>query len=114
MMVSVFKNTHEFFEFQRRHADGTPIETTPRELFFSVKAKTSDEVVLFQKKLTAGEFIYMGNGVWRVTILPQDTANLAFGTYKADVKVIDESGLSFIIVAPTDFKVAEVVTTQGG
>ena len=113
-MVSVFKNTHAFFEFQRKHKDGTPIETTPEELYFTVKAKTSDEVVIFQKKLSAGDFYHMGNGVWRVTILPQDTVNLAFGTYKADVKVIDESGLNFIIVAPTDFKVAEVVTTQGG
>lgn len=114
MGVSVFRNTHDFFEFNRTDALGKPIETTPQELYFTVKAKTSDEVVVFQKRLTAGDFVYMGDGVWRVTILPQDTANLAFGTYKCDVKVIDELGFNFIIVAPTDFKVAEVVTTQGG
>lgn len=113
-MISVYKNTHKFLEFQRKSAGGTPIETTPTELYFSVKARATDEVVLIQKTLTAGDFVYMGNGVWRVSIIPQDTSDLAFGTYKADVKVIDESGLNFIIVPPTDFKVAEVVTTQGG
>ena len=113
-MISVYRNTHKFLEFQRLDSNGKPIETTPQEIYFTVKAKTTDEVVLFQKKLTAGDFIYMGDGVWRVTILPQDTALLAFGTYKADVKIINETGLNFIVVAPTDFKVAEVVTTQGG
>lgn len=112
-MISVFKNTHKFLEFQRRDAEGKPIETTPREIFFSVKAKTTDEVMLFQKKLSTGGIIYIGDGVWRITILPQDTAELDFGTYKADVKVIDEDGLNFIVVPPADFKIAEVVTTQG-
>lgn len=113
-MILVYKNTHKFLEFQRKSKGGKPIETTPQELFFTVKTKTTDETPLFQKKLSLGDFYYMGNGIWRVTILPEDTVNLPFGTYKADVKVIDESGLNFIVVPPTDFKVAEVVTMQGG
>jgi hypothetical protein len=113
-VVLVFKNTHKFLEFQRKSISGAPIETKPQELFFTVKTKTTDEKPLIQKTLTSGDFYYMGNGVWRITILPQDTATLPFGIYKADVKVIDESGLNFIIVPPVDFKVADVVTTQGG
>lgn len=112
--MKVFKNTHIFLNFTRRNNNNEAITTTPREIYFSVKENYEDDKYLIQKTMTNGDIISNGNGEWQIRLLPSDTASLPFGKYYCDVKVIDEYGLNFIVVAPQVFEVLDTVTLAGG
>lgn len=112
--MKVFKNTHNFLNFTRKNNNNEPITTTPTEIYFSVKENYDDERYLIQKTMTNGDIVSQGNGEWQIRLLPSDTAKLAFGKYYCDVKVIDEFGLNFIVVAPQVFEILDTVTLTGG
>lgn len=112
--MKTFKNTHDFAEFPRKNNKGEPITTTPKELIFTVKVSVDDETPLIEKRMTNGDITYVGDGVWQITLIPNDTINLAFGKYICDVKVIDEYGLEFIVVPAQDFIILDTVTLAGG
>lgn len=110
--MKVYKKTNNYFSFFRKNAAGETILTSPKELYFSVKQNFESDEYVFQKKMTSGDIDMNKDGEWIISILPYDTENLAPGKYVCDVKVIDELGLQFIIVAPQVFEVLDVVTDR--
>lgn len=110
--MKVYKKTNNYFSFIRKNSNGEPITTRPQELFFSVKESFESAEYLFQKKMTTGDITTNGEGEWQISVLPSDTEKLLPGKYVCDVKVIDENGLQFIIVAPLAFEVLDTVTVQ--
>lgn len=112
--MKVYKNTHNNFSFTRRNNKNEVITTTPQEIIFSVKENFDDENYLIQKKMTEGDIsMNPTTGEWTIRLIPNDTARLAFGRYYCDVKIINEYGLSSIIVAPQVFEILETVTIGG-
>lgn len=57
-------------------------------LFFSVKENDVTREVLFQKKLSDNTITYTEDGYYHVVINPEDTDNLAYGTYFFDIERI--------------------------
>lgn len=112
MQMKVFKSTNNYFVFTRKDAIGNAITSKPQELIFSVKESFDAEDYIFQKKMTTGDITTQGNGEWQISIIPNDTINIPFGKYVCDVKVVDEYGLQFIIVAPQTFEVLDTVTVK--
>ena len=108
--MRVYRNTNNYFVFARKNAEGDTITSTPQELIFSVRESFGAEEYLFQKRMTTGDIVKRENGEWQISILPKDTENVTPGSYVCDVKVIDEHGLQFIVVAPSVFDVLDTVT----
>ena len=82
-------------------AQGNITEYTPQEgdvLTFTVKKTTKTADVLIQK-----------NGV-HIVILPEDTQNLDYKTYKYDVQLTMADGTVDTIIPPCDFIVEAEVT----
>lgn len=110
--MKVYRKTNNYFTFVRKDANNDPITARPQELIFSVKESFESEEYIFQKKMTSGDITTNGNGEWQISVLPSDTENLSPGKYVCDVKVFDENGLQFIIVAPQPFEVLDTVTVK--
>ena len=56
-------------------------------IYFTVKKHYFDENPVFQKKLSDGSIIQNNDGTYTIRIEPEDTENLAFGTYDCDIQV---------------------------
>ena len=108
-MIKLYRGNNIYLSFQRKNASGV-ITTTPQEIYFTFKKNCNNQVALFQKRMTAGEITLDSNNKWTIAISPADTANLDFGKYVCDVKVIDESGHEYTIVPPAVVELAEVAT----
>lgn len=67
-------------------------------LTFTVKKNTRTSDVLIQKTGSS------------IKILPEDTEDLAYGTYKYDVEFTDAVGTVDTIIPPRDFEILEEVT----
>lgn len=94
--------------------DGEIITTIPQAIFFTVR-EDFEKPILIQKTLGDG-ISQNSDGSWTVSINASDTLSVKASitkTYKADVKIIDESGRNITIVAPTEFYVLPVVTIEG-
>lgn len=81
--------------------DGEPVEYVLQEgdiLTFTVKKSTKSEETLIQK---TGPHIL---------ILPEDTQELSYKTYKYDVQLTMADGFVDTIIPPTDFIIKEEVT----
>lgn len=86
-MKQIRGDTRKYY-FQRLNADGTPITMRPDRLYFTVKKKTTDKVVLIQKTLDDMEID--DDGTYHFTILPEDTDNLKYMNYVYDIEVITD------------------------
>ena len=75
-----------FGVFEPNGKTQSPIEFT--EIFFSCKRDCIDSECLFQKSLTGGGIERLDNGDYQLKIMPEDTDNLAFGTYDIDIEII--------------------------
>lgn len=83
------------------------------EIYFTVKKNTRENDVIFQKKLSDGSIIKIGQGDYQLKIDPSDTSDLLYGNYKFDVQLewIDELGEKQIKESFVgDFVVLEEVT----
>lgn len=62
------------------------------EIYFTVKRKYSDREFLFQKKLSTGQIVKIGNGTYQIKINPEDTNNLQINKsgeyYDFDIEVV--------------------------
>lgn len=107
--MKLYRGNDIYLSFTRSNGNGT-ITTTPTEIYFTFKKFNSNQVALFQKTMTNGDITKGEQSVWTIHISPSDTANLDFGNYVCDVKVIDEQENEFTIVPPTPVELAEVTT----
>ena len=107
--MKLYRGNNIYLSFTRSNASGV-ITTTPQEIFFTFKKSCDNQVAIFQKKMSDGEITIDAESKWTIAIQPSDTADLDFGNYVCDVKVIDETGQEFTIVPPTAIELAKTVT----
>ena len=61
------------------------------EVYFTVKRRYTERRALLQKKLTDGGIVSDGHGNYTLTIEPEDTQAMEFGTYDFDIEVVKEA-----------------------
>lgn len=82
------------FNFQRKDAEGQPITTTPDALYFTVKAKWTDQRALIQK--TIDDMTMDEDGTWHFVIQAGETDALPYGNYIYDIEVIENDAVQTI------------------
>lgn len=82
------------YNFQRKDAEGNVITTTPDALYFTVKAKWTDEKALIQK--TINDMTKDEDGTWHFVIQSGETDGLPYGNYVYDIEVIDDDAVQTI------------------
>lgn len=71
-------------------------------LTLTVKRSVRDTEFVFQKVSTGSNAFH---------ILPTDTAGVKFAVYKYDIQLTTADGDVYTVIEPTDFKIAEEVTS---
>lgn len=85
-MIDLIRNDSLILTFKRIDGNGDIITEEADKIFFTVKQNNITNTVVFQKTKEDMEF---NNGTYRFTILPEDTVNLPYGTYKYDLEVVN-------------------------
>lgn len=67
--------------------DGEKMTDALDDVWFTVKKKYTDPEALISKRLSVGTITGDGNGNYVVTIQPEDTEGLCFGSYVFDIQV---------------------------
>lgn len=94
------------YKFQRFDFDGDLITDRPDAMYFTVKNSFNDRTPAIQKTL---DDMYLDeDGFWHFTITPEDTNNLAYGEYYADIERIVAGDVKTI--AKGTFKLTEEAT----
>lgn len=106
--MEIIRGTTTSIEIKLTDADGYPYILNPNEkVVFGVKKHPNDKKVIFAK---VAEDI--GDGVFLVTLDPEDTQNLDIGMYYYDAGVDD--GVNFFnAVKPSLFELNMNVTYRG-
>lgn len=83
-------------------------------IYLDVKQNAADKVAVFSKSVTAAD--YDKNGVLPITILPEDTVNLAPRDYFFDVRLFMDEDNIYTIVPMSTLKIVRNVTDipEGG
>jgi hypothetical protein len=76
-------------------ADGQTITDPMDYIYFSVKKRYTDPDCLIQKKLSDGGIVFDGAGTYTITINPEDTERLPFGSYVCDIQVEKAPGIKY-------------------
>lgn len=71
--------------FQRKDQNGEVIMDAPTAMYFTMKETYNTMPYVVQKTLADMEMD--AEGVWHLVIEPEDTQNLAYGTYAFDIEV---------------------------
>ena len=69
-------------------SNGTVTELDFTEIYFTVKEKANDTAALFQKTLTGDTITKESTGVYKFSIMPEDTDNLNIGRYVFDIELL--------------------------
>lgn len=77
-------------------------------LVFSVKKRLKDEYYIFQKTLSNG-ITYLGDGIYRFRIAPEDTQCLAASNYEYDIEIKISSDVYTLIIGKLTL-IADVTT----
>lgn len=107
-MIELIRNDSMTLSFKRIDAQGEVITEEADKIFFTVKQNNITETVVFQKTKQDMEFD-TETGTYRFTILPEDTVNLPYGTYKYDLEVVNEPNYKRTI-SIGDFNILDEVT----
>ncbi len=108
MMIRMPRGDIRLVRFLVNDPDGTVTNIDFTEIYFTVKKTPRDNTYKFQKRLSRGEIIKLGNGDYEVRIEPDDTNNLTYGNYKFDVQLMYATQLKETFVG--DFIITEEVT----
>ena len=83
-------------------------------IYLDVKANAADKVAVFSKSVTAAK--YDEKGALPITILPEDTVNLAPRDYFFDVRLFMDDDNIYTIVPMSKLKIVRNVTDipEGG
>ena len=73
-----------------KDSSGSTYQTTPDEIYFTVKKNANDHDFLFQKKLSDGTISLVETWKYQFSINPEDTDNLNFGSYDFDIEVVKD------------------------
>lgn len=101
-VISLTRGDYASFTIEMKDASGEPyVLQEGDEVYFTVKRSTKDEEYLIQKTGT------------EIEILPADTEEFAYGTYKYDVQLSPADGKIDTFIGPSDFIITEEVTWGG-
>jgi hypothetical protein len=105
-MIDLIRNDSLVLTFKRIDGNGDIITEEADKIFFTVKQNNITNTVVFQKTKQDMEF---SDGIYRFTILPEDTVNLPYGTYKYDLEVVNGTDYKKTI-SIGDFNILDEVT----
>lgn len=106
--INIIRGDTKKLKFIRKDNNDETILIQPDNIYFSVKDNTKTKIIKIQKTLEDMEF-NQETGEYTFTILPSDTNELSYATYKYDLEVKD--GENYIqTIALGDFVVEEEVT----
>lgn len=108
MMIRMPRGDIRLVRFLVKDLDGTDTTVDFTEIYFTVKKTTRDREYKFQKRLTRGEILKLGDGDYEVKIEPNDTDNLTYGNYKFDIQLVYATQLKETFVG--DFIITDEVT----
>lgn len=94
--VSLIRGETKVWKFQRKDGSGTVITTAPDEVYCTIKANYDDDDYLIQKTYGDGDITY-SDGWWFITLSAAETLALNPGKYVIDVKVITDSGATYVV-----------------
>lgn len=107
MNLEMFRGTSETFGFRVTDEDGEPYTLASGEaLVFGIKHKPYQKDADVVKRVTTGT-----DGVYPVTLEPNDTINLKYGDYIYNVNI--QSGNNFFPVVDGKFKIKANATKWG-
>ena len=96
-------------KFQRKTQNQEVITEKPDKMYFTVKNSYKHKEVRLQKSLTAGTIIYNEeDNYYYMTIEPEDTNDLNYGTYVYDIEVIVGNIVKTIAIG--ELKITKEVT----
>lgn len=94
--ISLIRGETKVWKFQRKDGSGQIITTMPDEVYCTIKANYDDDDYLIQKTYGDGDITY-SDGWWFITLSATETLTLNPGKYVIDVKVITDSGASYVV-----------------
>lgn len=99
--ISITRGDSAIFALKIEKADGEPYKIGEGDtVIFTVKKSTFDKDIITQKTVV--------NGV--ITINPDDTKSLEYGTYYYDVELTRADGFVSTVISPHKFIVEQEVT----
>ena len=99
--ISITRGDSAIFALKIEKADGEPYKIGEGDtVIFTVKKSTFDKDIITQKTVV--------NGV--VTLNPEDTKSLEYGTYYYDVELTQADGFVSTVISPHKFVVEQEVT----
>lgn len=106
MNLSMIRGDTKFFKFQRKDASGDVITDAPDQMFFTVKEMSLPDDYLIQK--TIEDMAMDENGVWRFSIMPEDTDELVPGRYRFDLQITADNVKTTVAIG--QFTIEDEVT----
>ena len=70
-----------------------PCDEVFDEIYMTVKKNRNDHVCRFQKRMSDGGIISLGEGKYEFTIHPEDTNRMAFGEYIFDIELVKNGSI---------------------
>lgn len=108
MRIAMRRGDIKLVRFLVEDPERTTTEIDFTEIYFTVKRNTKEKLYMFQKKLSTGGIVKLGQGDYEVKIEPSDTAAMVYGNYKFDIQLeyLDELKETFV----GDFVLKDEVT----
>lgn len=94
--ISLIRGETKVWKFQRKDGSGSIITTMPDEVYCTIKANYDDDDYIIQKTYGNEEITY-SDGWWFITLSAAETLTLNPGKYVIDVKVITDSGATYVV-----------------
>lgn len=87
MRIAMIRGDIDYERFLILDDTGNPTDVDFDDVHFTVKKRTTNAPVLFQKKYSSNTIEKLGPGDYQVKINPEDTNNLPFGNYVFDIQL---------------------------
>lgn len=97
--ITLTRGDYASFTIEMKDASGETYELQEGDVvYFTVKKSTKDETILIQKTGT------------EIEILPADTEELSYGTYRYDCQLSPADGKVDTFIGPAEFVITDEVT----
>ena len=94
MEISMVRGDLETRTFQIRSPDGQggtePFTETLDDIYLTVKKNPNTRDFKFQKRLSNGTILPLGDGTYQFTIRPEDTDGIDYGEYGFDIEIVKD------------------------
>lgn len=111
--IEIIRGTSKIIELAIEDDDGSPINLTGGQIYFTVKKDTDAVEPLIQKSsslVTEVEFTDPKGGVARIYLYPGDTYRLELRKYTFDIWFINAAGARYAVIPPSTIEVLPGVT----